>query len=45
MVIAAFQVKNKFNRVRFFQEIFLLANINMEVVLKILFLIFNNVDI
>lgn len=45
MVINAFQVLNKIGRSQFFQEIFLLANISMEVVLKIPFLIFSNVNV
>ena len=45
MVIAAFQVVDKLNRFWFFQETFLLANISMEDVLGMLFLIFNNADI
>ena len=45
MVIAAFQVIDKFNRARFFQKTFLLANTTMEMMLKMLFLIFSNADI
>ena len=45
MVIAAFQVKDKLGRARFFQETFLLADTSMEVVLGMPFLIFSNADI
>ena len=45
MVIAGFQVIDKLGRVWFFHEIFLLANTNMEVVLKILFFDLNNADV
>ena len=42
MVLADFQVEDKLKRAWFFQETFLLADINMEVVLGIHFLTFNN---
>ena len=45
MVIADFQVENKAKRSRFFQEIFLVANIKFEVILKMLFLKISNADI
>ena len=45
MVIAAFQVINKLGHSRFFKETLLLANINMEVVLGMLFLILTNADV
>ena len=45
MVIAGFQVEDKLGRVRFFQELFLLAEISMEVVLGMPFLTLNNADI
>ena len=45
MVIAAFQVRDKLGKARFFQETFLLADTSMEVVLEMLFLIFSNADI
>ena len=45
MVIAGFQVENKLGRAWFFQESCLLANINIERVLEMLFLTFNNADI
>ena len=45
MVIAAFQVIDKLGRSRFFQKTFLLADISIEVVLGMPFLIFSNADI
>ena len=45
IVIADYSVKNKLKKVRFFQEIFLLANIDLEVVLGMLFLTFSKADI
>ena len=45
MVVAAFSVMDKANRVRFFKETFLVANVSPEVVLGILFLILSNADI
>ena len=45
MVIAAFQVVDKFDRSRFFQETFFLADISIEVVPSMPFLTFNNVDV
>ncbi len=38
MVIADFLVKNKLGRIRFFQDIFLLANTSIELVLWMFFL-------
>ena len=45
MVIAAFQIFNKLSCSRFFQKTFLLTDINMEVFLSMVFLIFSNADI
>ena len=45
MVIAAFQVVHKLGRSWFFQETFLLADISMEVVLGMPFLILSNADV
>ena len=45
MVVIAFSVTDKANRVRFFEETFLVANISPEVVLGMLFLTFNGADI
>ena len=45
MVLASFQMEDKLERIWFFQETFLLADINMEVVLGMPFLTFSNADI
>lgn len=45
MVLASFQVEDKLGRARFFQEIFLLADISVEMVLGMPFLTVNNADI
>ena len=45
MVIPAFQVMDKLSRAWFLQEIFLLADITIEVVLEMPFLTFSNPDI
>ena len=44
MVIADFQVEDKANRPRFFQETFLVANTKFEVILGMLFLKISNTD-
>ena len=44
MIVAAFSVIDKVNRVRFFEEIFLVANVSPEIVLGILFLTLSNAD-
>ena len=45
MVLASFQVEDKFERARFFQETFLLVDFSIKIVLKMPFLILNNADI
>ena len=45
IVIADYSVKNKLERVQFFQKTFLLANIGLEVVLRMHFLTFSKVHI
>ena len=45
MVIAAFQVVNKLDCSRFFQETFLLAKISIKVVLGMPFVTFSNADV
>ena len=45
MVIADCSVKNKLERVRFFQKTFLLANISLKVVLGMFFLTLSKADI
>ena len=44
MIIADFQVEDKANRPRFFQDIFLVANTKFEVILGMLFLKLNNAN-
>ena len=44
MVIAGFQEEDKLSKAWFFQESFLLAETSMEVVLRMLFFTFSNVD-
>ena len=45
MVLASFQVENTLGRAWFFQEMFLLADLSIEVVLGMPFLTFSNADI
>ena len=45
MVVAAFLVKDKANQVRFFKETFLIANVSLEVVRGMLFLILSRADV
>ena len=45
MIIADFQVENKANRPRFFQEIFLMVDTKFEVLLGMLFLKISNADV
>ena len=45
MVVAAFSVVNKANQVKFFEEIFLVANVSPEVVLRMLFLTLSGADV
>ena len=45
MIIAAFSVVDKKNQVRFFQEIFLVANISPEVVFKMPFLTLSGAEV
>lgn len=45
MIIASFQVEDKLEKARFSQKTFLLAEISMEVILKMLFFTFNNASI
>lgn len=44
-ILANFQIKDKLNQAQYFQKLFLLADINIEVVLEIFFLIFKNTNI
>ena len=45
MVIIDFQIEDKIDRPRFFQEIYLRDNIKFEVISEMLFLKLSNVDI
>ena len=45
MVIVGFQVEDKLDRAQFFQELFLLADTNIEVVLGMLCFSFSNKNI
>ena len=45
MIIADFQVQDKFGKARFFQETFLVADTSIEVILRILFLILSKVKV
>ena len=45
MVVAAFSIVDKANQVRFFEEMFLVANVSPEVIFKILFLSLSSGDI
>lgn len=45
MVIAGFQIQDKLERARFFQEIFLVADTRIDVVVGMRFLIFSNANI
>lgn len=45
IVLANFQVKDKQNRTQYLQNMFLLNNINMEMILKMTFFTFNNANI
>ena len=45
IVVAAFLVTNQANRIRFFEETFLVANISPDVVLRMLFFTLSDIDI
>lgn len=45
IVIAWFLIQNKFERARFFEETFLVADINMKAILRMPFLSLNNMGI
>lgn len=45
MVIVGFQVSDKLQRLRFLSKTFLLANPSINVILRMLFLIFSNTNI
>ena len=45
MLIADFQIEDKINRPRFFQKVFLVANIKFEIILRMFFLKLSNADV
>ena len=45
MVVTAFSLTDKVNQVRLFKEIFLVANVSLEVVLGMLFLTLSSTDV
>ena len=45
MVVAAFSVEDKANRVRFFEETFLVANVSLKVVFGMPFLTLSDADV
>ena len=45
IVLADFQVEDKLGRAGFFQETFLVANTTLEMILRIPFLTFHNIDV
>lgn len=45
MVVAAFSITDKANYIKFFEEIFKMANISLEIVLKMLFFISKTANI
>ena len=44
IVLAGFQVKDTLKRARFFYKMFLLVDVNIEIVLEMPFLTFSNAD-
>ena len=45
MIVVAFSLIDKANRVRFFEETLLVANVSPEIVLEMLFFILSNANI
>lgn len=45
MVSVGFSVQNKLGKIQFFEETFLLVETSIEVVLRMFFLVFGNMDI
>ena len=45
MVVAAFSIKDKANRERFFEKTFIVTNVSLEVVFRMPFLILSRVDV
>ena len=44
-MIAAFSMTDQANKIRFFEEIFLIANVSPDVVFGMFFFILNNINI
>lgn len=45
IIIEVFLINNKDKKIRFFEKIFLLTNINLDVIFKMLFFTLNNTNI
>ena len=45
MIVAVFLMINWVNKIKFFEEIFLMANVNLDMVLEMLFLTLNNANV
>ena len=45
MIVTAFLVMDKINRVKFFEKTFLVANVSLEVVFEMFFLTLSNVNV
>ena len=45
MMVAAFLMTNQTNKVKFFEEIFLVANVSLKVILKMPFLTLSSADV
>lgn len=45
MALASFEVEDKFEKARFFQETFPMANISVQIILVMLFPAFSNADV
>ena len=44
-MVAAFSMTDQANRIRFFEETFLVANVNLDMVLEMPFLILSSADV
>lgn len=45
IVLTSFQIEDKLEKIKFFQKVFLLINLSIEIVLKMFFFIFNKRNI
>ena len=45
MIVSTISISNKNDRERFFQKSFLLANVNLDIVLGMFFLTMNNINV